>query len=179
MKAPALDSLEEHGLKRENEANIIEREREIKDRQKPASFDDSDESEAEEDDKFLINNKNVSFDYLRHPVRFEREARQHIKKKENCIELISPFFKGTIKIPPNAHVGSYGDRFEELKILEQQMLEMSTIPDFGYEKDDLIFRESETNDPMQSWRVFGSFLESSNRFQILMNHIKLTKMRER
>lgn len=95
-------------------------------------------------------------------------------------ELKSPCMKGSIKIKaPNARIATYGDRFEELKILEEQMLEMSKLPDFGYENDNYSLLNSESDmNPKRNWNVLGSFLESTDKFQTMINYIKLVNMRE-
>lgn len=103
-----------------------------------------------------------------------------MKFTSDGFELKSPCMKGVIKIrAPGARIATYGDRFEELKILEEQMLEMSKLPDFGYEQSNYALLNSESNtNPKRSWNVLGAFLESSEKFQTMINYIKLVTMRE-
>lgn len=113
----------------------------------------------------VINNHNIKFQYIKNPSHFEQEAQRHLIMNSEGFELKSPCMKGSIKIrAPNARIATYGDRFEELKILEEQMLEMSKLPDFGYENDNYSLLNTESDNPKRNWNVLGSFLESTDKF---------------
>ena len=53
--------------------------------------------------------------------------------------LISPTFGDTIKIRnPKVKFGSSSNALKDLRHIEEQILEMSVLPDFGYERDNYI-----------------------------------------
>lgn len=57
----------------------------------------------------------------------------------NTIELVSPYTKGVLRIRnPKIAIASDPLRFQELMHIEQQIVNMQTMPDFGYEGDNFI-----------------------------------------
>ena len=53
------------------------------------------------------------------------------------------------------------------------------MPDFGYGTQNSIINLYQGEaDPSMYWNVVGSFLENTTKFQTMLNHIKLTKMKD-
>ena len=95
------------------------------------------------------------------------EAEKYIRIKDgNTIELISPSQKGVLQIR-NSKVPIASDalRFEELIHIENTIVSMQAMPDFGYEGDNFVIERS--SDAPRNWRLLTDFVYNKDKYEWL------------
>lgn len=103
--------------------------------------------------------------------REEADKYVTIDDVKNTVNLISPTTGEVIAIKgKNVRVGTSYDALTELKHVEEQILDMSVLPDFGYAEDNYILSRGENTN---KWQLLTELLDNPEKFSWLMNHIKL------
>jgi len=107
------------------------------------------------------------------------EGRRLIRRSENgkTVELHSPSVRGVIKIR-NCKVPIASDalRFQELKHIENQMSNMTAMPDFGYDGDNFVI--DRPGDAPRNWRLLTDFVYNKDKYEWLQNHLTLRQIRK-
>ena len=110
------------------------------------------------------------------------EAEQYVKLSADgkWVELISPGQKGSIKIRnPKIPIASDALRFQELVHIEKTIVNMTTMPDFGYHGDNFVIeRDSENCGVERNWRILMDFVYNKDKYEWLQNHLTLRKIRQ-
>ena len=98
------------------------------------------------------------------------------KDDKNTIELISPNTHTVLKIR-NSKIPIASDhlRFQELLHIENAIVGMSTMPDFGYGGDNFVIERSE--DAPRNWKLLTDFVYNKDKYEWLQNHLTLRKIR--
>jgi hypothetical protein len=87
--------------------------------------------------------------------------------------LISPVTGQVIKIKKViAKLSTSADAFQELKHVEEQIVGMTVMPDFGYGQDNYILQKEESSSK-NNWLLLSELLNNPEKFSWLMNYIKL------
>ena len=107
------------------------------------------------------------------------EAKRFIrvsKTDKNVIELISPAQHTVLKIR-NSKIPIASDalRFQELVHIENAIVGMSVMPDFGYEGDNFVIERSQ--DAPRNWKLLTDFVYNKDKYEWLQNHLTLRKIR--
>ena len=108
-----------------------------------------------------------------------QETSKHIRLAEDgkTVELISPNEQGILRIKnPKIAIASDALRFQELTHIENTIVGMSTMPDFGYEGDNFVIERS--NDAPRNWRLLTDFVYNKDKYEWLQNHLTLRKIRQ-
>ena len=93
------------------------------------------------------------------------------------VELVSPNQQGILRIKdPKIAITSDALRFQELAHIENTIVGMSTMPDFGYEGDNFVIERS--NDAPRNWRLLTDFVYNKDKYEWLQNHLTLRKIRQ-
>ena len=95
------------------------------------------------------------------------ERQKCIRVKDgNTIELISPSQNGVLQIR-NSKVPIASDalRFEELVHIENTIVSMQSMPDFGYEGDNFVIERS--SDAPRNWRLLTDFVYNKDKYEWL------------
>ena len=66
-------------------------------------------------------------------------------------------------------------RFQELMHIESQIINMQTMPDFGYEGDNFIIERSE--EAPKNWKLLTDFVYNKDKYEWLQNHLTLRSIR--
>lgn len=74
---------------------------------------------------------------------------------------------------PRASIKGSSERLADLKSIEEQIINMSTMPDFGYQQDNYILEKDDTEDTKNKWKVLTELISNSDKFRELVNYIKL------
>lgn len=92
--------------------------------------------------------------------------------------MVSPGQVGVMKIR-NARIPVASDplRFEELQHIENTIIGMQTMPDFGYEGDNFVIERSQ--DAPRNWKLLTDFIYNKDKYEWLQNHLTLRKIRQR
>lgn len=86
--------------------------------------------------------------------------------------LISPVTGKVIKIKKViAKLSTSADALNELKQIEEQIIGMTVMPDFGYGEDNYILNK-QANSDKNNWLVLTELLQNTEKFSRLINHIK-------
>lgn len=85
--------------------------------------------------------------------------------------------QGSIKIR-NAKVPitASPEAFEELTHIEQQISNMSVMPDFGYEKDNFLLGRAPGADV--GWKTLVELISNRDKFEWIKNHIEVVSIKE-
>ena len=108
-----------------------------------------------------------------------QETNKFIRLAEDgkTVELISPNEQGILRIKnPKIAIASDALRFQELTHIENTIVGMSTMPDFGYEGDNFVIERS--NDAPRNWRLLTDFVYNKDKYEWLQNHLTLRKIRQ-
>ena len=106
------------------------------------------------------------------------EARKCIRigSDGKTIELISPQQKGILKIRNSKiPIASNALRYQELKHIEDTIVGMQAMPDFGYDGDNFVIERS--NDAPRNWKLLTDFVYNKEKYEWLQNHLELRKIR--
>ncbi len=76
---------------------------------------------------------------------------------------------------PRIPVASDPLRFEELKHIEDTIIGMQTMPDFGYGEDNFVIERS--SDAPRNWNLLMDFIYNKDKYEWLQNHLTLRKIR--
>lgn len=71
-----------------------------------------------------------------------------------------------------AKLSTSAEAFNELRHVEEQIVGMTVMPDFGYGQDNYILQKDE-NSSKDNWLLLSELLNNSEKFSWLMNYIKL------
>ena len=71
-----------------------------------------------------------------------------------------------------AKLSTSAEAFHELRHVEEQIVGMTVMPDFGYGQDNYILQKDE-NSSKDNWLLLSELLNNSEKFSWLMNYIKL------
>ena len=107
------------------------------------------------------------------------EADRCIRVSNNgkTVELISPALKGVLKIRnPKVPIASNALRFQELVHIENTIVGMQAMPDFGYEGDNFVIERS--TDAPRNWKLLTDFVYNKDKYEWLQNHLTLRKLRQ-
>lgn len=74
---------------------------------------------------------------------------------------------------PNANLGTSRNALKDLKNVEEQIKDMSVLPDFGYAEDNYLLQK---NQGESKWKLLTGLLGDPKRFSRLMNFISLQKL---
>lgn len=95
-------------------------------------------------------------------------------KNRKDVILTSPVFGDSITIKkPSLKFGSSKNALKDLKHVENQIKELSVMPDFGYAEDNYLLNPYEG---ANKWKLLTGLLGDSKRFAWLMNFILLQKL---
>ena len=84
--------------------------------------------------------------------------------------------KGSIKIRNSKiPIESNSLRLQELMHIESTILEMQTMPDFGYDGDNFVIDRDE--EAPRNWRLLTDFVYNKDKYEWLQNHLFLRKIR--
>ena len=85
----------------------------------------------------------------------------------------SPTFGDYIQInSKTARFGSSVNALKDLKHVEEQIMDLSVMPDFGYGEDNYLINAESKN----KWKMLTGLLGDSKRFAWLMNFLLLNKL---
>ena len=85
------------------------------------------------------------------------------------VELISPNKKGIFRIKNcNIPISTSDLRLEELQHIEDQMNELSSMPDFGYEGQNFV---TENDQGARNWKLLTNVVFNSEKYERIRNHI--------
>ena len=102
---------------------------------------------------------------------------EYIKKEDGNVYLISPTFGDKIKIRnPAVRFGSSKNALKELMHVEEQILGMGVLPDFGYDQDNYILDQHESQN---KWRLLTGLIGDNEKFSWLMGYIKIQQLQQR
>lgn len=88
---------------------------------------------------------------------------------------MSPNQAGVIKIRNSkAKIASDPLRFEELEHIEKTMNEMQVLPDFGYQGDNFVIRDSKAP---RNWQLLTDFCFNKGKYEWLQNFLYLRDIR--
>lgn len=100
-------------------------------------------------------------------------AGPYIKVLEDEVHLISPTFGDVLKIrKPKCRFGSSKAALKDLKHVEEQILTMGILPDFGYAEDNYILEQFEKKD---KWQYLTGIIGNSTKFEWLIGFIKMSQ----
>lgn len=112
-------------------------------------------------------------------VREEEAAtylRQDPKHPENY-ELVSPITGKIIRIKGvKARLSTSADALEALKEIEEQVIGMTVLPDFGYAEDNYIIPKGD--EVSNKWDVLTNLLHNNDKYTWLLSQIKLRTLRK-
>ena len=112
------------------------------------------------------------YESLEEAGRFIRVA----KNDKNTIELISPNQSTVMKVRnPKIPIASDHLRFQELVHIENAIVGMTTMPDFGYDGDNFVIERS--TDAPRNWKLLTDFVYNKDKYEWLQNHLTLRKIR--
>lgn len=98
------------------------------------------------------------------------------KNDKNVIELTSPNTNSVVKIRnPKIPIASDYLRFQELMHIENAIIGMTTMPDFGYDGDNFVIERSQ--DAPRNWKLLTDFVYNKDKYEWLQNHLTLRKIR--
>lgn len=83
-----------------------------------------------------------------HAETLEKEAASYLKFDEDTktIELTSPATGKVLRIPNvKAKIGTSGEGLADLKKIEEEVIGMSCLPDFGYAQDNYLLERGDPN----------------------------------
>ena len=88
------------------------------------------------------------------------------KSDKNTIELISPN-QGTVMKIKNTKIPIASDhlRFQELVHIENAIVGMTTMPDFGYDGDNFVIERSQ--DAPRNWKLLTDFVYNKDKYEWL------------
>ena len=69
------------------------------------------------------------------------------------------------------------NKFLELQHVESAIVGMTSIPDFGYEQDNIILDRGP--DAPRNWKLLTDFVWNKDKYQWLQNHLVLRKLRQK
>ena len=75
------------------------------------------------------------------------------------------------KIP----IASDALRFEELRHIENTIVGMQSMPDFGYDGDNFVIERS--HEAPRNWKLLTDFVYNKDKYEWLQNHLTLRKIR--
>ena len=94
------------------------------------------------------------------------------------MEIISPRMHGVLKIKePKISIMPNPTKFLELQHVESAIVGMTSIPDFGYEQDNIILDRGP--DAPRNWKLLTDFVWNKDKYQWLQNHLVLRKLRQK
>ena len=95
----------------------------------------------------------------------------YIDITKSSVYLISPTFGDKIRIrKPKCRFGTSKLALKELKHVEEQIMAMGVLPDFGYDTDNYILDQ---HDSMNKWRLLTGLIGDGEKFSWLMGYIKV------
>ena len=110
--------------------------------------------------------------------RREREAAKYLKVdgKTKTVELISPATGKVLRINNcSARIATSADALEDLKKIEEDVIGMTVLPDFGYAQDNYIIGK---NHGVDNWKVLTDLLNNNDKYSWLLNQIKIRTLRK-
>ena len=80
--------------------------------------------------------------------------------------MTSPAQKGVLKIR-NAKIPIISNalRYEELRHIEETIVDMKSLPDFGYEADNFLIERSQ--DAARNWKLVTDFVYNKEKYEWL------------
>ena len=124
------------------------------------------------------------FDDIRIPIerlvddKTDAEAKKHVHFADttNNYTLVSPRMKHIMNIKsPRIKISANALAFDELKHIEEQIINQSVMPDFGYNSDNYILDRGD--DAARNWQLLTEIVANADRYDWLLNHIKLQNLR--
>lgn len=96
------------------------------------------------------------------------------KDERGNVLLTSPTFGNKISIRrPVVRFGSSKNALKELKHVEEQIQEMGVLPDFGYDQDNYILDQHESQN---KWKLLTGLIGDNEKFSWLMGYIKIQQL---
>lgn len=82
--------------------------------------------------------------------------------EKNAVELISPLTGKVIKINNvKARISTSAEALFDLKNIEEQIIGMTVLPDFGYAQDNYIIPRAEV---ANKWQVLTNLLHNNEKY---------------